>query len=46
MESPQKGKQSVAFDKEVYIRESASIVGTKEGEDRLEHSLTWLRRTI
>ena len=35
MESPQKGKQSVAFEKEVYIRESASIVGTKEGEGPL-----------
>ncbi len=35
MGSPQKGKQSVAFDKGVYIRESASIVGTKEGEGPL-----------
>ncbi len=35
MHSPQKGKQSAAIDTPVYIRESASVVGTKEGEGPL-----------
>ena len=35
MQIPQKGKQSVSFIQPVYIRESASVVGTKEGEGPL-----------
>lgn len=35
MQSPQKGKQSIALPQSVYIRESASVVGTKEGEGPL-----------
>ena len=29
------GKQSILFDKEVYVRETASVVGQKEGEGPL-----------
>ncbi len=35
MQSPQKGKQSIELPQSVYIRESASVVGTKEGEGPL-----------
>jgi len=35
MQSPQKGKQSIALPQPVYIRESAAVVGTKEGEGPL-----------
>lgn len=35
MHSPQKGKQSIEMPNPVYIRESAAVVGTKEGEGPL-----------
>lgn len=35
MRNPQKGKQSIELVNPVYIRESASVVGTKEGEGPL-----------
>lgn len=35
MQSPQRGKQSIMLSQPVYIRESAAVVGTKEGEGPL-----------
>lgn len=42
--SVQIGKQSITFEKPVYIMSAACIVGPKEGKDHLRIPLMWLWR--